>query len=524
MKTLPTSGRFATSPPARMAAGLVLFAGAYAILNYHQLVHDVLYRMAAHDYPSAITAYVSLSAQALALLLGVTCLPRTAVRVLFVLIGASAYANIVFGDILGDTIDVQKMAWMFAETHQAGQAFGLFIVPALLGAAKLICALALLGLTRRLVRPLIAQRQELRWAGHWLLVCAVLIVPSFVALRPAAAERNVFGYTAALMTAPPPPARAPVSARPGRPAVDKIVWLIDESVAYASYARVLQPGLARFAPVDFGKAASVANCSAPSNVALRAGIPVRTASAATDLRTMPTIWAYARKAGFRTMLVDGQVSGPPQNLMLPTEQVLIDAYEARSADLRTDYRIAAFLNARLRAPGRAFIYVVLRGVHFQYRDHYPKGLIPENSPLLRQYETAIGWSKKDVFATLLAGVDRDRVAIVYTSDHGQNVQTALPPHCSADPVQAEFAVPLVAFLPERMRHAYAAAPRTGHSASQIFPTTLAWMGYDPGEVQSRYDRDLRFTTARHVWFGRNVIPMAEGDRVEITASRGFPGR
>ena len=97
------------------------------------------------------------------------------------------------------------------------------------------------------------------------------------------------------------------------------------------------------------------------------------------------------------------------------------------------------------------------------------------------------------------------------------------PHCSAAAVPAELHVPLLAFLPERLAEAYAQAPRAGHSASQIFPATLIWMGYDRAAVQGRYDRDLTRPPARYVRFDRNVVPLRSGDAIDVSVSSGFPG-
>src|SRR5690606_2185431 len=127
----------------------------------------------------------------------------------------------------------------------------------------------------------------------------------------------------------------------------------------------------------------------------------------------PSIWAYARKAGYRTLLIDGQTSGPPQNLVLPPERALIDELRPAAGALDTDLRIAEALNEQLRGPGRSFTYVVLRGVHFQYRDHYPAGLVPADSPPSLQYDTALTYSKGRFFDRLLTGVERSEVAIVY---------------------------------------------------------------------------------------------------------------
>ncbi|HEY6816719.1 MAG TPA: sulfatase-like hydrolase/transferase, partial [Croceibacterium sp.] len=256
---------------------------------------------------------------------------------------------------------------------------------------------------------------------------------------------------------------------------------------------------------------------------LRSGVDVRHAGPALDLRRTPSIWGYARKAGYRTTLIDGQTSGAPQNLLLPPERALIDEVVAAAGAMDTDMRIADLINRRLRGGQRTFVYAVLRGVHFQYRDHFPAGLIPADSPTIRQYETAIDYSKGRFFDRLLAGVDRQQVAIVYTSDHGQNLAAGAVPHCSPSPVPAELHVPLVAFLPDRLAAAYADAPRAGHSASQIFPATLAWMGYDPAVVQQQYDNDLSLPPAGYVRFDRDVVPLHAGDPAGVIVQAGFPG-
>jgi hypothetical protein len=127
-----------------------------------------------------------------------------------------------------------------------------------------------------------------------------------------------------------------------------------------------------------------------------------------------------------------------------------------------------------------------------------------------------------MFDLLLEGVDRDKVAIVYTSDHGQNVRDGVVPHCSEDPVAAEFSVPLIALLPPSLAATFPPAAG-GRSASQIFPTTLQWMGYDPAAAQARYDRDLRHPTARYVWLGRGALPLGPGDTIGVTGGADFPG-
>jgi hypothetical protein len=510
----------------RALGGLVLFAAAYAIINYHLLVASVLHRAAANDAATAAFAFVVFTVQALTLLIGLIFLPWRWLWLGLLLVAASAFVNIAYGDILDDVIDPAKLSWLLGERRHAAEAASLFAGPAAVAAGKTAVAFALLIGTRRLLRPAaiaIAARARLRGPRLWLPLSVLILMPSFALDAPVAAERNVYSHAARLLTAPPAPPRETVSATVDRGRqIEKIVWLVDESVTHDVFAEIILPNIARFRPIDFGNVAALGNCSGPAHVALRSGVEVRRIGPATDLRRMPTIWAYARNAGYRTMLIDGQVIGPPQNMLIGTERVLIDDYVGAAAGIDTDRGIARMINERLRADERQFIYAVLRGVHFQYGDHVPKGMLPEGTPLTEQYRAAVAYSKRGLFDLLLDGVDRDKVAIVYTSDHGQNVHDGTVPHCSEDQVAAEFSVPLIAFLPKALSATYPGA-ESGRSASQIFPTTLQFMGYDPAAAQERYDRDLRRPTARYVWFGRGALPLEAGESIEVSGGADFPG-
>ncbi len=512
----------------RAGAALLLFAAGYAVANRFQLTHFILYRLAAGDSASAGTAFWFLSVQAVVLFAALLLLPRRWFVPLLGLAGASILVNLGYGQIVDAPLDAPTLSWLIAEARQAGNAAGEFTGPLLFAGVQAAAALALFAAARWAARrggPMPASRR-ISIALLVLLVAPSLIY-RLVAVWPEGAERNLYGLAWDVASAEAPPPRPAPEWRPDAAArvlsPRHIVWVIDESVAQAPFARVVGPHLAGVRHLDFGVAAALGNCSAPAHVALRSGVDVRRAGPGTDLRRTPSIWGYARAAGYRTRMIDGQTSGAPQNLMLPPERALIDDYVAMKGGIDTDLRIADRVNDLLKRRTRSFTYAVLRGVHFQYADHYPLGTIPADSPVARQYDTALAWSKRRFFDRLLAGVDRDKVAIVYTSDHGQNLTPGALPHCSREAVADEFRVPLLAFLPQRWAGRYADAPRAGHSASQIFPATLIWMGYDPAKVQARYDQDLTQPTARYVWFGRAVVPIAAGGEVDVTASEDFPG-
>ena len=502
------------------AAAVVLFAAGFALADRFQLTHGVLYRLAANDLPGALGNFLWLGAQALALLAAIALAGRRVFALVVVLAGVSILVNLTYGQTLDDVIDPGKLAWLVAEARQGGKAAAEFSSPFALAALQAAAALALFVAARRVLRK-----------GGWVpahplapaAALALALLPSLIAISPEAAERNLYSAAVAVAMAEPPPPRARVTLAPDIVGTPRhIVWLVDESVAHSVFARLIAPELEPLGPLDFGAAASLAHCSAPSHLALRSGVDVRRAGPQMDLRTTPSIWAYARKAGYRTVLIDGQTTGAPQNLLLAPERALIDELRNAPAGMETDHEIARSLNRQLRGERRTFTYAVLRGVHFQYRDHYPEGAIPADSPTLLQYETALAHSKGGFFETLLAGVDRESVAIVYTSDHGQNLAEGALPHCSQEAAADEFLVPLLAFLPGRLAESYTQAPRAGHTASQIFPATLIWMGYDAATVQQLYDNDLAAPTARYVQFDRNVVPLKSGDPIGIRVDAPFP--
>ena len=503
-----------------LAIATLLFAAGFAIANRFQLTHGVLYRLAANDVPHATANFLLLALQALALLAAVALLGRKLFITVMGLAFVSILVNLGYGQTVNDVIGAGTVQWMTAESRQAGNVAGEFAWPLVLAGLQAALAIALFVAARLVL-----------WRGGWSRPgwiaagagLAALLAPSLVAATTSAAERNFYSLALEVALAESPPPRAPVDLVPDVAGTPRhVVWLVDESVEYQQFHELIGPRLAGIEHLDFGMTAALGNCSAPSNVALRSGVDVRRAGPTMDLRATPSIWGYAHKAGYRTMLIDGQASGAPQNLLLPPERALIDEVVSAAGDYDTDLRIAERLNRQLRDNRRTFTYAVLRGVHFQYRDHFPAGLIPADSPAPVQYRTALTYSKDRFFERLLAGVDRQDVAIVYTSDHGQNLAPDAVPHCSPAPVPAELHVPLLAFLPDRLAAAYAAAPLEKHSASQVFPATLTWMGYDRAAVEPRYDRDLGALPKAYVRFARDVVPLRTGGQIGISVEREFP--
>ncbi len=506
----------------RTLAVLVLFACAYAAGNYYQLVHAVLYRAAANDWYNAALQFAVLGGQALALLGAILLLPRNWFALALAVIGLSLAVNLGFSSTSSELLTAGRLGWLFVEARQADNALGEFAVTLALAAVQLVLALVLLWATRAAAGR--GVRRNLPLGLVLLIVPSLLVQP--LGLNPPSAERNLYSYAFRVWTADPVPQRDPVDiALVGEPSMRPrhFVWLLDESIAYAPFQRLIRPQVDIHDPLDFGAAASLGHCSGPANLALRSGVDVRNAAPGMDLRRSPSIWAYAAGAGYRTRLIEGQMAGAPQNYLLEPELELIDDYVTAVGGIDTDREIAALINKQLQDGQPTFTLAVLRGVHFQYRDHVPSGSLSGDEPKRERYETALAYSKDRFFDILLDGVDREQVAVAYLSDHGQNLEEGVLAHCSQAPHADEFRIPLLAFLPEPLAASYREAGPQGHSASQLYAATLGWMGYDRQAVEARYDNDLDKPTARYVWFDRDVIPLDAEDETGVNAGPDFPG-
>ena len=184
------------------------------------------------------------------------------------------------------------------------------------------------------------------------------------------------------------PSRSEVRMLAGNSLSERIIMLVDESIRsdYISLdpGNKMTPGLAenreRF--VDFGPAASGSNCSASSNAILRFAAARHDLSE--SIRLSPTLWSYAKKAGYRTVYIDGQsahikalgsVGGRNklQNHMTILELRDIDKLYVfeNTPDSEADQMIADIIANELDKPGKTFIYSNKNGAHFPYKNSYP---------------------------------------------------------------------------------------------------------------------------------------------------------
>lgn len=504
---------------------LLLFVSGYLILNYEILRTGVLFRLAAHDMRSASLNMVSYMAQGALLVVVVTLIKRGYLAVLFALIAVSGATNLVYQSVLEDVLSASSLEWLLGESRSFLPAFKQFGFPFLMGAVKVLLVLILFWLGREMARKPLKLGQSK--SGKWTLaMVSIALFLGFFLLDPLlgklgrarGAEANVYGMLAQIMLQETPHRRPVEVALVQKPMVKKILWLVDESVEWQHFDQLLRPEwTGEWKGLDYGASHSLANCSAQSNAAMRWGVNVDEINATTDLRTNSTIWAYAQKAGYRTLLIDGQVQGNPQNYVWPNELSMIDDFKPSAAGLDTDLGIAKQLNAVLKSEGMDYVYVVLKGAHYQYTNNYPGGEKDVNLPLEEQYRKAVSYSKKDFMKTLFSEVDRNQVAVFYTSDHGQHIAIGKTPHCTESPTADEFSVPLVFFLGDALRPEFSKHSENSISISnsQIFPTTLVLMGYDKNYASSAYDNPFPQASKKIIKLGKTIIPSADKKTIKI---------
>ncbi|WP_413794968.1 MULTISPECIES: sulfatase-like hydrolase/transferase [unclassified Pseudomonas] len=313
-----------------------------------------------------------------------------------------------------------------------------------------------------------------------------------------------------------------------------IVLIIDESVG-GNYLDINAPfgvhsslktppeGVDIF---NFGYAASIANCSADTNVTLRYGGTrddyIRINS------TRPSIWQYAKKAGLRTVYIDAQrTGGNLQNLMTELEKQDIDEFvQFDQTRVRDRDMAAAAKLIELLGDHQAELVVINKvGAHFPVHDKYPDDFMSYRPALPRgqfqevtdtgsregfngqkddwvlyrnAYQNTLLWNIGEFFTRIFQQADLSRAVLIYTSDHGQDLHErgnpGLNTHCDSNPVAEEGLVPLVVIQGSQLqtldwRNAWARnKDRSSHY--NIFPTLLQLMGYDPAGVESAYGKSL----------------------------------
>jgi hypothetical protein len=299
------------------------------------------------------------------------------------------------------------------------------------------------------------------------------------------------------------------------PEIPHIVLIVDEGIR-GDFIDVMGDGTATpylksisDRVINFGLATAGSNCSQASNALLRMGAnPASLGARGANIMQNPSIWKYARAAGYETTFLDAQgENGVLINFMNAEEKSLIDHVIQITMPVvhYNDREAARIIREKLREKKPQFIYLNKRGVHFHYDFFYPRGtgtffpcLAPgevarDRARLVNSYKNAIQWGVDGFFQTLLAGApDLGSSVIIYTADHGQNLLEDGDPvtHCRENPTQQEAVVPLLVLTGNRPlfeKFKTAAAQNLNRANHfQIFPTILELFGFSPDEIREKY--------------------------------------
>ena len=301
------------------------------------------------------------------------------------------------------------------------------------------------------------------------------------------------------------------------PGFDKqnIVLLVDESIRgdYVSLmpGNKLTPQLPKLAEqfVNFGPAVSGGNMSTYSNAILRFGVRLDELKETANLN--PTLFRYAKEAGFRTVYIDAQSellkSGRILvNFMSLAERVDIDAYYNTREGVDSDFELADIIATELAGKQPVFIYATKNGAHFPYEWSYPpEGELPPvrkrktwgrlNARHIAAYRKALLWSVDKFMTYFFQRVDLSRTTLIYTSDHGQLFRDGEFPHGQVlNPDPRTGIVPLLVHSsdPKKRQAFEQGAQRCRGRASHflIAPTVYELMGYAREDIAKKYPCSL----------------------------------
>ncbi|HEY2808176.1 MAG TPA: sulfatase-like hydrolase/transferase [Steroidobacteraceae bacterium] len=487
-----------------MLAATVLLA--YFIVNYPIAEPKLGAFVKSGHRPLDFFAYVALcSLSGVSLALALIAFGRVAAVVLGLLALACLGTNYSVAAITGvHPLDPSTAQWLFGEIAHTGDALDEFArtIARSFAFAVLVALPFTAGVvwTRRQLRPRLSPHSRLPLGIAGLLgylACSYAMGQQFIDDGPV--DSNLFAfYVLGLQEHVPETGKVDLPLQAKTPAVEKVVLVVDESVDHEVYETEILPTWSPLLTADFGEAASTGNCSAPSNALLRWGFRADELLQRQDPRAWPSIWGYAKGAGYRTIYIDGQHHGAYQNYMRRSEAALIDETMPVSAGYDTDRQVAAVIEQLLRKPGRMFIYVNKRGAHFPYHDHFPRNLIPTSASREEEYGAAVRYSSRNFLTNMLAGVDLASTLVIYTSDHGQYLafesSRAESLHCNRNPHWQELSVPLatvtaVPYLEAELSD----SARRNHNRmrhTQIFPTLLIAMGYEIAAAEGKYGASL----------------------------------
>ena len=286
---------------------------------------------------------------------------------------------------------------------------------------------------------------------------------------------------------------------------------------------------------NFGYASTSHDCSHYANSTLRYG--TNSHSPRESLLTNPTIWAYAKEAGYSTTYIDAQRRmGQLQNFMSPNERKQIDkfiqfdsvdAVERSNEFVHKDESAAEQISKSLTGKNSQLIIVNKEGAHTPYEGKYPESAAKftpklelgesifegqSRIKLVNSYRNAVSWSVDHFFKILLSkDIDLTNTVIIYTGDHGQNLlNSGIATHCTSLAIPEIGVVPLffITKNTDASQWLKIAVLKNFNKASHfnLFKTLLKIMGYDTNSLQITYDPDLTENLPdERIWYTGDII-------------------
>lgn len=307
-----------------------------------------------------------------------------------------------------------------------------------------------------------------------------------------------------------------------KPSVKNIIWIVDESITgnYLSingYKKSTTPDLEKWISKgvisNYGIVNSIANCSSKSNLFIRIGVnPATLKDFAKEVSTLPMIFQYAKRAGFKTYLYDSVVShGIVQFRMSSNDMQYIDEYITLDKHILPHERDGIILSKigndlKNSESEKNFIVLNKWGAHWPYLLAYPKDKtiytpiskstadamnLANREKTINTYLNILNFTVNDFLVNYMGKVDLSESITFYTSDHGQSIihKGINRTHCSHENVPSIQAnVPLMV-INSQAREKFPVDNDKVYSQHQMFPTTLSIMGFSD-KVVGKYGRTL----------------------------------
>lgn len=513
---------------------LIMIAGFLAITSFD--FWDRVGNLVANGRFTTLTSFLAIWGLAMVALLFASFQPRLVTRLLWAVpLALSSAAAWLYFKASNADLSVFDILSLWASRNSVGEAASFY--DRLIWPAAAIMAFGVASLS---IPPAAKGARLSRWMGRmaWLPMLPILMIAAVVYAKDGGGSSGMPKQFAPLALSAMAAERIMTQGAPERRSVAwnattqnrprDIVMMIDESVrgdfVDLTPGNSHTPRIAALAGkfVNFGPAVSGGDCSVYSNAILRLAASRR--DLAHSVNTNPTIWQYAKKAGYRTVYIDAQSTAKAvvvlgnTNFMTAREKhdidrtYLIDDVAMDHADLR----LIEILRGELAGSQPVFIYANKNGAHFPYDWSYPPSEAVYGPTVasagqdtvatrIASYRNAIRWSVDYFMQELFERADLSNTAMLYTSDHGQLLKVGESTHCTIfNPDPRVGLVPLMAYAADpalRARFAAGAAANRGKASHfQIVPTVLELMGYGPADIASEYDESLFAATPHPAQF------------------------